>query len=168
MTIIDDVLEDLNTQIEVISNYKHCEEIKSSEVTPLWWTHRYDCILVAGFCEYKGSTYRFQKVFSDPSADIDLVALQEITEEQKQKEVDRIHDWETMVGYHRSLVGEPGSWVVKEKGKLDSAQIIAANNYYKKYFDDKHISYKDNIDYTKNKFLYVFSLGTGEVVPRIV
>ena len=154
MSIIKSLISDLSEQLYHLKQYEDLEEIPSAEITPLWWTDRYDGEILAGFCEYNSEVLRFQIVFSDQDLNLRLYCLTVPTTEQLAIEQERIDDFVSMAGTGRNYI--------KEKGKWDPAPIKREGNvdmYWAKHLDDKHVAYKKQTDYSTNKPVKIFYIG---------
>jgi hypothetical protein len=154
MSTIKQIISDLKDEITHLEQYKDLKEINLQDITPLWWTHRYDGQFICGFCLVSGEILRFQIAYQQD--DLQVYILQQPTKEQLSIEKERITDWENMVGFQKTFVGDPGDWTVNDESKCSKEQ---ARKYCSKYFDERCLNYKVELTYSDNLLVGYFVLG---------
>jgi hypothetical protein len=151
MTVIKDIIQDLTEELTHLKKYENYPEALLSEITPLWWTDRYDGQFLAGFCTYNSELLRFQVIYSDRGIDVDLYILIKPTQEQLDVEQERIKDFIELHGDGRSFIGEKGKWALKPPRTGTNPQ-----EFWNKHLDEKHITFKKQLDYSSNEVMNIF------------
>lgn len=151
-SVIKALISDLTEELDHLKKFADYPEIPFDEITPMWWTHRYDGAIQAGFCEYNSELLRFQIIFSDQDLELKIYAVCKPTEEQLSIEKDRMVDFIKLVGSGRSFAGDRGKW-----SPATHMKGLDTKAFWDKHLDEKHITWKIPTDYSNNPIVGIFT-----------